>query len=225
VTVLVLVHGPLVTPGWLGDALAEIGAVHTMVDLSLGESIPEGIWDKIVVMGGHMGAYELAEHPWLTVEKEFLRMQLAVATPVLGVCLGSQLLADVIGGRAFPSAATEVGFIALQRTAVGETDTALAAISGEVVSWHHDTFALPAEAELLAFTGDYPHAFRYGSALGVQFHPELTPEMWASWMATYGTGDLIEAGLDPEEFATRLATDSVRLRAQAVAFFRSWLEE
>lgn len=223
--VLVFVHGPLVTLGWLGDALGEVGADYTMVDLSLGDPVPAGSWDKVVVLGGHMGAYETEKYPWLVAEKDFLKEQLAAETPVLGVCLGSQLIADVIGGRAYLGNGKEVGFIALQRTEIGRADAAIATIDGTVVTWHQDTFDLPAEAEILAFTGAYPHAFRYGSALGVQSHPELTPEMWAGWTAEEGTGDLEDAGLEPGEFADRLVQESERLRIQAVAFFRTWLEE
>lgn len=223
--VLVFVHGPLVTPGWLGDALEELAADTTVVDLSLGDPVPEGDWDKVVVMGGHMGAYETDKHPWLVAEKHFLKEQLEQGTPVLGVCLGSQLLADVIGGRAHLGNGREVGFLELDRTDTGEADTTMAALDGTVVAYHQDTFELPEEAELLAFTVRYPHAFRYGSAMGVQSHPELTPEMWDSWMTTYGTGALTAAGLDPQEFADRLAGEADRLRSQAVVFFRSWLQE
>ena len=223
--VLVFAHGPLVTPGWLGEALAEVGAEHTMVDLSEGDPVPSGNWDRVVVMGGHMGAYETEEHPWLVAEKGFLKERLEDETPVLGICLGSQLLADVIGGRAHLGNGKEVGFLTLERTEAGESDATLGALDGTVVAWHQDTFDLPEGAELLAFTGRYPHAFRYGSAMGVQSHPELTPEMWAGWMAAEGSGDLEEAGLDPSEFSQRLADESERLRLQAVAFFRAWLEE
>jgi len=225
VNVLVFAHGPLVTPGWLGHALAEVGADHTVVDLSEGDPVPTGSWDKVVVLGGHMGAYETEKYPWLVAEKGFLKEQLAAETPVLGVCLGSQLIADVIGGRAYLGDGKEIGFVELQRTEAGESDPAVSALDGPVVAWHQDTFDLPADAEVLAFTGAYPHAYRYGSALGVQAHPELTPEMWAGWMAEEGTGDLEDAGLNPAEFNQRLADESDRLRNQAVAFFRTWLEE
>jgi GMP synthase (glutamine-hydrolysing) len=225
VNVLVFAHGPLVTPGWLGDALAEVGAEYTLVDLSRGDPLPSGSWDKVVVLGGHMGAYETAEYPWLVSEKAFLKELLESETPVLGVCLGSQLIADVIGGRAYRGTGTEVGFVQLQHTEAGKSDATVSALDGAVVAWHQDTFDLPPGAEVLAFTDDYPHAYRYGSALGVQAHPELTPAMWASWIAQEGSGDLEHAGLDPAEFERRLADESERLREQAVAFFRTWLEE
>jgi GMP synthase (glutamine-hydrolysing) len=225
VRVLVLAHGREIEPGWLLDALAEVAADHALVDLSLGDPVPLGPWDKIVVLGGHMGAYDVDEHPWLAAEKELIRMYLADETPLLGVCLGAQMVADVIGGRAYRAPGTEAGLITLQRTAAGEEDPVIAAVSGPVVAWHHDTFELPAEAELLAFTADYPHAFRHGSALGVQFHPEVTPGMWERWVASAGAGDLVAAGLDPDEFAKALSADAGRLRAQAVEFFRTWLEE
>ncbi len=223
--VLVLAHGEEITPGWLLDALEEVEADHALVDLSRGDPIPETGFDKIVVLGGHMGAYEVDEYPWLATEKEFIRLHLADETPLLGVCLGSQLVADVIGGRAYRSPETEAGLITLQPTGAGAADATVAAIEGPVVAWHNDTFELPADAELLAFTDGYPHAFRHGSALGVQFHPEVTPEMWRGWIQKVGTGDLVEAGVDPEELERRISTEASRLRSQAVAFFRSWLEE
>ena len=96
---------------------------------------------------------------------------------------------------------------------------------GPVAAWHSDTFDLPPDARVLAHTDDYPHAFRYGSALGVQLHPEATPELWEVWTDQEGTDDLSEAGLDPSAFQGELDDDRERLRSQAVAFFRAWLDE
>ena len=223
--VLVLTHGPEITPGWLEDALREVGAEADMVDLSRGDSLAGRRWDKVVVMGGHMGAYDVDAHSWLRAEKAFIKDQLAAGTPLLGICLGSQLLAEAAGGSAYRSDRTEVGLLSLQHTADGAEDAAVAAIDGAVVVWHHDTFDLPPAAELLARTNDYPHAFRVGSGLGVQFHPEVTPEMWDGWVAAAGTEELESAGLDPDRFAEALRADAGRLRTQAVAFFRTWLEE
>ena len=223
--VLVLTHGPEITPGWLEHALLEVGAAADFVDLDRGDSPAGGSWDKVVVLGGHMGAYDVDTHPWLRAEKTFIKDQLDAGTPLLGICLGSQLLAEAAGGSAYRSDGTEVGLLSLEHTKRGAQDPVMAAIDGAVVVWHHDTFDLPPGAELLAQTADYPHAFRVGSGLGVQFHPEVTPEMWEGWVAASGTDELEAAGLDPDGFAATLRADAGRLRTQAVAFFRTWLEE
>ncbi len=166
-----------------------------------------------------------AEYPWLVGEKKCIRQNLEANTPVLGICLDSQLIADVIGGRAYQAADTEVGLVSLDMTPDGATDFSLAEITGPVAAWHGDTFDLPPDARVLARTDGYPHAFRYGSALGVQFHPEVTPELWEVWTDQEGTDDLSEAGLDPSAFQGELDDDRERLRSQAVAFFRAWLNE
>ncbi len=223
--VLVIAHGAEIQPGWLTEALDQVGADATEVDLAQGGELPDDRFDKVVVLGGHMGAYDEAEHPWLVGEKKYIRQNLDVNTPVLGICLGSQLIADVIGGRAYQAADTEVGLVSLDMTPEGAVDSSLAEITGPVAAWHGDTFDLPLDARILARTNDYPHAFRYGSALGVQFHPEVTPELWKIWTDQEGTDDLSEAGLDPSAFQGELDNDRERLRSQAVAFFRAWLNE
>lgn len=223
--VLVITHGEEIQPGWLSDALDEVGAETTLVDIAQGDHLPPPDFERVVVLGGHMGAYEEQRYPWLVEEKVFIQQALAEETPVLGVCLGSQLIADVIGGRTFKAPQVEVGLVSLDFTEAGAADPSMREIGGTVAAWHGDTFTLPSDAHLLARTEDHPHAFRYGSALGVQFHPEVTPEMWRTWTDKVGTGDLSGAGLDPEAFQQGLAEEQERLRKQAVAFFRSWLLE
>ena len=223
--VLVVTHGEEMGPGWLEDALAEVGAEHETIDPSRGDPVPSDHWDKVIVLGGHMGAYDVEDHPWLEAEKDFIKQKITGGTPLLGVCLGAQQIADVIGGRAFRSDFTEAGRWTCQPTGAGRDDAVMSTIAGPVVAWHQDTFELPPDAELLGATNDYPHAFRYGPALGVQFHPEVTPEMFRTWASLAKPEELAEAGLDPESFVRDLDADSERLRRQAVAFFRTWLEE
>lgn len=223
--VLVIAHGEEIRLGWLTDALDEVGAEATLIDLAQGDQLPSQEFDRVVVLGGHMGAYDEAEYPWLTEEKVFIGETLKADTPVLGVCLGSQLIADVIGGRAYKAADVEVGLVSLDVTHAGAADASIREITGSVAAWHGDTFDLPPEAEILARTERHPHAFRFGSALGVQFHPEVTPEMWKVWTEKVGTDELSEAGIDPVAFQEELHGERERLRKQAVAFFSSWLTE
>ncbi|MGI9647507.1 MAG: type 1 glutamine amidotransferase [Acidimicrobiia bacterium] len=223
--VLVVTHGREMANGWLDDALAEVGAEYEIVDPSRGDDLPVSDYDKVIVLGGHMGAYDQELHPWLTTEKAFIKRRIADETPLLGVCLGAQLIAEVGGGRAYRADHTEAGMVTIQPTRAGRTDPVLSAIEGPVVAWHHDTFELPSGAELLGVTDDYPHAFRYGRAFGVQFHPEVTPDMFRTWASMAGPEELKTAGLDPDHFAEGLDADADRLRRQAVAFFRTWLEE
>lgn len=223
--VLIVAHGEEIAPGWLADALAEVGADHEIVDPSRGDAIPSDDSDKVIVLGGHMGAYDVEDLPWLADEKAFIKEKMADGTPLLGVCLGAQLIADVGGGRAFHSDRTEAGMVTIRPIGAGSADPVLATIDGPVVAWHHDTFELPPEAELLGVTDDYPHAFRLGNTFGVQFHPEVTPEMFRTWASLAAPGELEGAGVDPESFSRDLEADADRLRRQAVAFFRTWLEE
>lgn len=90
--VLVITHGPEITPGWLTDATTAAGVNLLPADLSQGDPVPDTGWDKVVVLGGHMGAYEEEAHRWLVEKKRFLRTELTTGTRILGVCLGAKCL-------------------------------------------------------------------------------------------------------------------------------------
>ena len=139
----------------------------------------------MLVMGGPMGAYEEAEHPWLAAEKELVREAAEDGRPILGVCLGVQVLAAALGAEVRPMEQAEVGLLPVELTTEGRAHPLFAGMPEPLVSlqWHGDTFELPDGAKLLASSPAAPNqAFQAGeAAYGVQFHLEVTPEMAREW--------------------------------------------
>jgi GMP synthase (glutamine-hydrolysing) len=142
--------------------------------------------EGLIVMGGPMGAYETHKYQFLARECNFIRDLVASDRPVLGVCLGAQLLASALGARVFPGQTPEIGFGSVQLTRAGDSDPLLgpARPALPVFHWHGDTFDLPQGATLLASSVDYPHqAFRFGKcAYGLQFHVEPDSDTWSAWL-------------------------------------------
>lgn len=218
-------HSEGVGPGWLGEAIeaAEIDVVP--VNLNAGEPLPDAIdWKAVVVLGGSMGAYEEADYPHFVAEKQFLAELVGAGVPVLGICLGSQLLADALGGRAFKAPHAEAGLLAMTMTEAGLADPVLASVPDKVLVTHGDTFDLPPGAELLAYTDSYKHAYRLGSALAVQFHPESGADLAEVAVAAPGGGNIVAAGLEPDELIAELRAYEPALREQALRFFNAWID-
>jgi GMP synthase-like glutamine amidotransferase len=153
----------------------------TGTQLYAGEELPrQADFDWLVVMGGPMGVYDEGEHPWLVTEKAFLLETIAAQKPVVGVCLGAQLIAEVLGGRVFRNLYKEIGWFHIHLTDEGSRSPLCDAVPQqlEVFHWHGDTFDLPPGAVHLARSNGCAHqAFLYqGRVLGLQFHLESTPD-------------------------------------------------
>ncbi len=153
----------------------------------------------LVIMGGPMNADETVRYPFLATEVQWLRVAVEAGLPVLGICLGAQLLAKTLGSRVYANRVKEIGWYAIEMLPEGLADPLFAGgpATETVVQWHGDTFDLPAGAVHLARSAACQHqAFRHGSrAYGLQFHLEITPEMVVDWL---GEQDMcVEvAGLD-----------------------------
>ncbi|EIP97539.1 GMP synthase family protein [Opitutaceae bacterium TAV1] len=134
--------------------------------------------DWLVVMGGPMNIYQYRDYPWLRAEKQAIRARIDAGARVLGVCLGAQLIADVLGARIYQNAEREIGWLPVRAVAGSEKEP-LAFPDGEslVFHWHGDTFDLPTGATRLASSeGCVNQAFAIGSrVLGLQFHLEMGP--------------------------------------------------
>ena len=149
----------------------------------------------VIVLGGAMGVHDTEAYPFLISLKEFIGKIVTRRVPYLGICLGGQLLADVLGGRVVAGAHGERGMLPVNLTPAGIQDPLFSGISSEFVSfqWHNDSFALPERGVLLASSPSCPNqAFRLGScAYGLQFHPEVTAEIvacWAGWVKETASG-------------------------------------
>ena len=179
-------HQPTVPLGVISDAFDAAGVAWRYVDAWRGEALPDLDEARgLVVLGGEMNADSVAAHPWLADVRALLRAAVDRQAPVLGVCLGAQLLARALDAEVAPAAAREIGFRKVSVASAGLGDPLLApfAPASLVFQWHEDECALPTGAELLA-TNDAVavQAYRVGErAYGVQFHFEVTEQQISDW--------------------------------------------
>lgn len=196
--IAVVQHQDLVPLDLLTDAIQE--AEVTLVRPDSGEALPAvGDVDGVVVLGGTMTAYDDEVAPWLPAVRQYMRDCVAADVPVLGLCLGAQLLAVALGGEVERSAPAgpERGLIELRMRPDAADDPLLGPLVAELgrdvvaPSSHEDVVSvLPEDAVWLASSRKYPfQAFRVGSAWGLQFHPEAGEETLAAWTARHG-GDV-----------------------------------
>jgi GMP synthase (glutamine-hydrolysing) len=140
----------------------------------------------LIVFGGEMNANEIAQHPYLLTERELIRRAVDAGLPVLGICLGAQILAQAFDAPVYRASVREVGFKPVRVTDLGQRDVLLSAFQtgDRVFQWHEDTFDLPAGADLLVAGDEVPiQAFRVGSnAWGVQFHLEVEEAEVEAWL-------------------------------------------
>ena len=218
--VLVFRHVPQEGLGLIADAFGAAGLEYQYVDMF--QTPPDAVrftdWAGLVVMGGPMNVDETDRYPFLAAEVRWIRDALAAKRPVLGVCLGSQLLAKALGARVYPNHVKEIGWYPLQMTPAAADDRLFGACRAieTVLQWHGDTFDLPAGATLLAGSRDCAHqAFRFGdAAYGLQFHLETTAEMIADWLADPGMqAELAQAGVanDAESIRQQTVTEGPKM--------------
>lgn len=193
--VLVLEHAPWERPGLIARALAagapDVPVVTRTVVSDDDPDLPAvGDLAALVVMGGPMNADDDARFPGLAAERRLLAAAVDADVPVLGVCLGMQLLARALGADVHPGHGTEIGFAPVT---ISAPDPVLSPLGPRptVLHWHSDAADLPSGATLLAATTATPvQAFRAGSALGLQFHVEMTDALLTEWLAGPMAADL-----------------------------------
>jgi GMP synthase-like glutamine amidotransferase len=180
----ILQHVPFEGPGLIATQADAHGLQLDRRHLYRGDALPRlDQLTGLVVLGGPMGVGDTEQHPYLAGEIDLLAAATAAGIPVLGVCLGAQLLACALGGTVGRARTAEVGIGSVALTAAGERDGVLGP-SGPVLPvlhWHGDTFTIPPGAELLGSSDRCVNqAFRLGRAYGLQFHVELDAGLSAS---------------------------------------------
>ncbi len=175
---LVIEHDPDAPAGLLAGWAGQRGlAVHT-IRLHVADPLPAAAsaCDAAVVLGSEQTAYDDAV-PWLRAELGFVERLLAADVPVLGICFGGQVLARVLGARLYRLAEPEIGWVRLASHSPGVP-------GGPWASYHRDAFDLPPDAAELGVNQVSLQAFALGPHVGVQFHPEVTRPIMASWLAS-----------------------------------------
>lgn len=228
---LILSHIAFEDVGTLGPVLKTAGFTHTQLDAKTADWAnmdPQGP-DLVVVLGGPMGVYEQERYPYLAQEMRYLRLRLLAQRPVLGICLGAQLLAAARGAAVYPGQhGKEIGWSALKPVAGVEPPTwllPLLAPGVEVLHWHGDTFDLPEGSRYLAASIQYPHQiFAWGDyALGLQCHPEVTAEGLEAWYQGHAD-ELAAAGVEVTALRQASQRQAPILREAAKAFWLGWLQ-
>jgi GMP synthase-like glutamine amidotransferase len=167
-----------------------------------------------------MNVDEEETYPFLRDETEFLGRALEADVPVLGVCLGAQMIAKAAGARVVPSPEKEIGWGRISLTDAGRKSPIFQELpdSLDVLQWHGDMFEIPERGELLASSTACPHqAFHYGNALGLQFHVEATKEMVALWFQdSPALDDLLRRYAELEDTLSRHAEQLYRNFLSAV---------
>ena len=187
-----LQHVPFEGLGYIETWATNLGHAITCTRLFENEQPPQlDTIDALIIMGGPMGIYDHAEHPWLIEEKEFIRRAINAQIPTLGICLGAQLIADVLGAKVYPGPQQEIGWFPILKSAKAP-DWFPSEFTG--FHWHNDTFELPEKAIHLASSEACKNqGFIYRNhVIALQFHLETTEQSLSALIENCGN-DLVEA--------------------------------
>ncbi len=226
--ILIFQFAPHEGPGHLTEFLSRLRLAHRLIAVHGDETIPSDFSHAsgLVLMGGPMSANDPL--PWIPSLLELIRGAMASDVPVLGHCLGAQLIAKAHGGTVFPNPVKEIGWLPVERVDSPEADDWLGGLAQQfdVFHWHGDTFTLPPGAARIISSRDCANqAFVLGKTLAVQFHVEMTEKMVRDW-AMLGHSEIAfpSATVQGEaEMTSRLPERVMRLHAIADILYGRWL--
>ncbi|MCL4485554.1 MAG: glutamine amidotransferase [Nitrospirae bacterium] len=226
-TALVLSHLAFEDAGTLGDLMEERGFDLQVAEPALPSTrLPDPAEpDLVVVLGGPFGVYEEEAYPHIPGEIAFVERRLALKKPIIGICLGAQLMARALGARVYPSGTHEIGWKPLFLTAEGrQTPLVLLGEDNPMLHWHGDTFDLPPGIPNLARTESVTHqAFMVGNyGLALQFHPEIRAGDFERWLLGHAF-ELSARKIDLPALRAQTNTFGPGLASRSRAFFSRWL--
>ena len=214
---LIVQHEAPTPPGLVGDWLAQRAAWVEILRIDLEDRVPDAHeYDLIVSLGSEFPAFDDSV-PFIGRETRLIQQAAAADVPVLGLCFGGQLMARVLGGRSFHAQRSEIGWLPVR-----SNDPELIA-EGPWFQWHFDSFTLPPGATLIAETDIGPQAYVIGRSLGLQFHPEVTPEIMDAWVSAY-RHELDAEGVDPDALLEETRRRATSARANAERLLDAYLE-
>ena len=227
--VRVLQHAAQEGPGLVADALGARNVDIAVTRTDQGEPVPERLDGEVglLVMGGPMGVYEVERYPYLAREQRLIESALKDDVPVLGICLGSQLLAATLGARVTPGPRKEIGWFDVTRTDASASDPLLGRTPPKfrALHWHGDIFELPGDAVSLARSELTRHqAFRWGErAHGFLFHLEAGHAQVAA-MAEEFADELRGASVDGDALVAETPAAVRDVAPVAAAVFGAWAD-
>lgn len=221
-------HVQFETLGAFENVLEDAGYTLRYVDVADGglALIDPLFPDLLAVLGGPIGVYETDTYPFLENELKLIKTRLEANLPLLGICLGAQLIAAALGARVYSTGVKEIGFAPVNLTEAGNSGPLRHLGTVPVLHWHGDAFDLPEGAALLATTNIANQAFSRGvNVLGVQFHPEAdTSNNLEAWLIGHAA-ELAGAGADPRSIRADARKYGPALLQAGRAVFADWLSQ
>jgi GMP synthase-like glutamine amidotransferase len=230
VRALLIGHDHTSRPGLVGDYLLARDHEVTKFDIvpadlfhspAMSVTFPDPTkWDVVICFGAPWSVYDTTTlGEWIGSELTFLRAAHTAGVPILGICFGAQALAAALGGGVEPAARTELGWTLV------DTDEPDLVPPGPWLESHSDRCVLPPGAQEIARTAVAPQAFRLGRSMGLQFHPEVTADLLAEWMAVGDAAHARRIGVDPDALIAETAAREPTARAQAYRLMDAFLQK
>ncbi|MGD0083717.1 MAG: type 1 glutamine amidotransferase [Acidimicrobiales bacterium] len=215
--VLIIEHERATPAGYVESWLAEHGSEIDQLRIDVEDREADArSYDLIVSLGSEFSASD-DDVPFVEREHRLFLQGLEADVPILGICFGGQLLARALKAEVVKAHKAEIGWLTV------ETKDERAVPAGPWFQWHFDTFTLPEGATVIAENEVGPQVFTYGRSLGVQFHPEVTPEIMDGWVHAY-RHELNAEGVDPDELLAETRTRAGESQARAAVLLEWYLD-